>query len=340
VAASPWSGGAPHGSVAADGAYRLALWAADPGGNRVTKSWDVTLDTRRPVVGSSVTPPRFSPNGDRTDDSTRLQWTADEAASGNVRVFRGTTTYRRWTAGTAGSLGWNGRTAAGVAVADGRYTFRVELVDPAGNRTIRDAPVVIDRTAGSLAWSPNLFYPQDGDGYAATARVSFKLTRTATTTLRIYNNAGVSVRSAWSGRSLGAGTWSWTWNGRVAGGGYAPRGVYRAVLTATSWLGTTTLTRLVTVDAFSVAVSPPSPTAGETVTLTMRSAEPLLRAPSVTFGQNGLVAVTRTATLVSGTTYRVSFAVVAGGAGPATATISARDAAGRAVSQIVSLTVR
>jgi hypothetical protein len=76
------------------------------------------------------------------------------------------------------------------------------------------------------------------------------------------------------------------------------------------------------------------------MTLTIRSAEPLLRAPSLTFRQNGLAAVTRTATLISGTSYRVSFAVVAGGAGPATVTISGRDGAGRAVSQVVSLTVR
>jgi len=340
VAAYTWNGHAADGSVAADGAYRLTLWAADPAGNRVTKTWDVTLDTRRPAVASSATPSSFSPNGDGTADSTRLQWTADEAAAGNARVLRGTTTYRRWPAGLAGLIGWNGRTASGVAVADGRYTFRVELVDPAGNRTIRDTPLVIDRTAGSLAWSPGLFYPQDGDRVAATARVSFKLTRTATTTLRIYNADGAVVRSAWSGRSLRAGTWSWTWNGRTASGAWAPRGAYRAVLTARSYLGTTTLTRTVIADAFNVAVSPATPTGGGTVTLTMRSAEPLLRAPSVTFRQNGLAAVTRIATLVSGTTYRVSFAVVAGGTGPATASILARDAAGHAVSQLVSLTVR
>jgi PKD repeat protein len=160
------------------------------------------------------------------------------------------------------------------------------------------------------------------------------------TTLRIYNSAGVSIRSAWSGRSLRAGTWSWTWNGRMAGGAYAPRGVYRAVLTARSYLGTTTLTRYITVDAFGVGVSPASPTAGQTLTLTMRSAEPLRRAPSVTFRQNGLTAATRTATFVSGTTYRVSFPVAGGSAGPATVTISGRDAAGRAVSQVVTLTVR
>ena len=76
------------------------------------------------------------------------------------------------------------------------------------------------------------------------------------------------------------------------------------------------------------------------MTLTIRSAEPLLRAPSLTFRQTGLAAVTRTATLISGTSYKVSFAVMAGGAGPATVTISGRDAAGRAVSQVVSLTVR
>jgi flagellar hook assembly protein FlgD len=338
TAAYTWNGRAADGTVAPDGAYRVTLWAADAAGNRVAKAWDVALDTRRPVLTSSVTPASFSPNGDRAADTTTLQWSADESAAGVVRIFRGTTTYRRWSAGTSGSITWNGRTAAGVAVPDGRYTVRVELLDRAGNRSIRDVALVIDRTAGALAWSAGLFFPQDGDGYAATSRVSFKLTRTATTTLRIYNSAGAPVRTAWSGRSFAAGTWSWTWNGRAANGAWVPRGQYRAVLTTTTWLGTTTLTRYVVVDAFSVAISPTSPAAGQTMTVTLRSAEPLARAPSVTFRQNGLTAVTRTATLVSGRTYRVTFAVVAG-SGPATLTISARDAAGRATSQVVSLTV-
>src|SRR2546423_846888 len=87
--------------------------------------------------------------------------------------------------------GGRGRGAPGPAPA-GRHPSRAGRADPAGNRTIRDASLVVDRTAGNLAWSPSLFYPQDGDAYAATARLSFKLTRTATTTLRIYNSAGAS----------------------------------------------------------------------------------------------------------------------------------------------------
>jgi spore germination protein YaaH/flagellar hook assembly protein FlgD len=338
VAAWAWNGHASGGAVAPDGSYRLTLWGADAAGNRVTKTWDVTLDTRRPALVSSVTPAIFSPNGDATWETTTLGWSSDEAASGTARIFRGTTTYRSWTVGSSGSIVWNGRTAGGTALADGRYKFRIDLVDAAGNRSAVDLSVVIDRTASRLAWSPGIFFPQDGDTYAATSRLSFSLTRTATTTLKIYDRAGNYVRTAWSGRSLGAGTWSWTWDGRATDGTYVARGWYRAMLTATSSLGTMTLTRLVLADAFSVVASPLTPSAGETLTLTLRTAEPLAAAPSVTFRQTGRSAVTRTATWLGGASYRVSFAVLAG-SGPASVTIAARDAAGHAVSQLVVLAV-
>jgi hypothetical protein len=68
--------------------------------------------------------------------------------------------------------------------------------------------------------------------------------------------------------------------------------------------------------------------AGQALTLTIRTVEPLAARPVVTFDQTGLAAVTKTATQVSTGLYRVSFTVAAGGSGPATVAIRARDSAG------------
>jgi hypothetical protein len=225
-------------------------------------------------------------------------------------------------------------------VPDGHYYFSIEVSDRSANRTTQEVAVYVDRTAGHLAWSPAIFFPHDADAYAKSSKVSFRLGRTAATTLRIYTHAGGYVKTAWSGRTLAAGTWGWTWTGLDGRGVRVPRGWYRAVLTATSWVGTTTLTKVVLVDAFSVSASPASPAGGQTLTLTLRSAEPLRAAPRVTFRQAGKAAVTRTATSLGGGRYVVRFAVVTGATGPATIGITARDAAGRTNSQSLTITVQ
>ena len=80
-----------------------------------------------------------------------MTWSADEAVSGYARLVKGSTVYRTWAAGSIGTLTWNGRDLRGRPLLDGRYVFRVDVADAAGNYTIRDVPIVIDRTAGRLA---------------------------------------------------------------------------------------------------------------------------------------------------------------------------------------------
>ena len=68
--------------------------------------------------------------------------------------------------------------------------------------------------------------------------------------------------------------------------------------------------------------------AGQTLTLTFRSVERLSTRPTVTFTQSGKAGVTKTASLLSNGSYRVSFVVASGGTGPATIAISAKDSLG------------
>jgi hypothetical protein len=54
----------------------------------------------------------------------------------------------------------------------------------------------------------------------------------------IYQGATL-VRNIWVDRSLAAGSYHWTWNGRTAANRLVAPGHYTAVVIATSWIGTT-----------------------------------------------------------------------------------------------------
>jgi flagellar hook assembly protein FlgD len=323
-----------------DGMYEASLVALDDAGNGAARNFSVRVDTTPPVVAPSATPVSFSPNGDGVADRTTLRWASNESAAGTASIYHGTTRVRSWTisARTSWALAWDGRTAAGAVLADGRYRLQVDVRDAAGNRTIVYGTVTIDRTAGYLRWSRS-FYPQDGDSLAPTSVVSFKLARQATTTLRLLDRNGVLVRTVWSNRVLAAGARTWSWNGRTAVGTYVPAGRYVAQLTATSALGTTTLVRTVTVDAFDATPSATTVRAGQTLTVTFRSVEPLSSRPTATFSQPGKASVKVTATLLSNGSYRASFRVQAGAAGAATVRIAARDSGGRINATTVNVTI-
>jgi spore germination protein YaaH/flagellar hook assembly protein FlgD len=340
-AAVTWGGRAAGGRLAPDGAYRLSLAAIDGAGNRAVRSWTVRLDTTRPLLGLSAAPGRFSPNGDGTSDRTRLAWTASERITGKARILHGTTVIRSWTIVNVGSgaVTWTGTDAAGHGVADGRYTFRVAGRDTAGNLTSRSIGIVVDRTLGGLRWARGLFFPQDGDALAPSAKAAFSLTRTATVTMAIYRSSTL-IRTIWTNRSLAAGTHAWTWNGRDAAGALVPRGRYTVRVRATSTLGTSVLTRAIVLDAFSVALSATTLRGGQTLTVTFATAEGLRAAPTVSFTQHGKTAVTKTAAWIGGARYRVTFTVAAGGTGAAAIRIAGRDIGGGVNVTSTSVTIR
>jgi hypothetical protein len=225
---------------------------------------------------------------------------------------------------TAWSTAWDGRNTAGTLVADGTYRFSVTAKDAGGNRSVASATVVVDRTAGLLRWSRD-FYAQDGDALLPTGAIGFRLTRSATVTLRILDAQGGLVRSVWTKRALTAGAKAWTWNGRDAAGAYVPQGRYVAELTATSKLGTTRLTRSVWAAAFAITPSATTVTAGKVLTVRFATIEPLATRPVVTFTQPGVAPASVTATRLADGTYRASFTVRAGVAGAATLRVRATD---------------
>ena len=335
-----WNGTDDGGAKVPDGAYQATLIAWDNAGNSARRAYPVTVDTARPAVTPAVSPSRFSPDGDGAADTIRLSWASTERATGTARVWKGTTLVRSWTVTslTAWAVNWDGRNASRSRVGDGTYAFRVDVKDAAGNRTVASKNVVVDRTASFLRWSRN-FFAQDGDTLRPTAALTWRLKRNATTTLRLYDAAGTLVRTVWSGRAQAAGSRSWTWNGRLADGTFVAQGRYRAELTATSSLGTTVLSRAVWVAGFAATPSATTVRAGQKLTVTFVTIEPLDTRPQVTFTQPGRAGVTVAATRLSNGSYRAVFTVQSGSAGAASLRIRALDSGGRRNETIVRISV-
>ncbi len=324
-----WPGTDDRGRTVADGRYTATLLAYDDAGNPAGGTRSLRVDTTSPVIALHVSRPVFSPNGDRSGDKTALSWTADEKVWGKVRILKGSTTIRSWKVSklTTGSVTWNGRDGAGRRVADGRYTLQVKARDVGRNWTTVSTRVVVDRTGSYLRWSRG-FYPQDGDALTPTSRLRWRLSRTAKTTLRLFDTGGHLVRTIWTGRAQSAGRHGWTWNGRLADGTDVAPGRYQARLTVTSRLGTVVLGRRVWVAPYAVRLSATTVRPGQTLTVTFNTIEPLANRPKVVLRQPGLSAVKVKATRLSGGRYRARFVVRSNGAGNAEIRIHARDTGG------------
>ena len=242
-----WDGKNAAGAPVADGPYRITVWTADASNNRASVTKVVTVDRRASKVSLTAGLGFLSPNADGHSDTVTLAMHADEALTGTARIFdKHGTTVRRWsiTAATTGAWVWNGRNLAGTTVADGAYTLRIKGLDRAGNQTIKDTTVHVDRTIRSVTWSRSSFVPKAG----GKARVTFTLRRHAVVTVSIYRDSTL-IRTIWTNRSLAAGAYGWTWNGRTATGGLVAPGTYKALITATSWVGASRFSRTIVVKA-------------------------------------------------------------------------------------------
>ena len=137
-----WDGKNQGGALVNDGTYRLTLWTADASDNRAERRFTVTVDRTAAAVTSAASRGYFSPDGDGHIDTLPLSWKGNEALTGVVRIRNSAgTSVRAWsfTKKTSWKTSWTGRTAAGAVVPAGRYIFRVDGRDRAGNRTDRRA---------------------------------------------------------------------------------------------------------------------------------------------------------------------------------------------------------
>ena len=332
-----WSG-LVAGHAVADGTYHWTLHAEDAWANPALETAGTfVVDTQAPsLTGVSAladTVTSFSPNGDGDHDSVGFSASASEAGSiiGTARNDAGVVV-SRFAIGTnpAGTtLTWDGRNTAGSTVPDGLYQVQIAAKDEAGNVGLpQTESVAVYGSLGFTRASKTPFFPQDGDRYAATTTFSFTLASPATVSWTIVNATGATVRTIKTGETLAAGAYGFAWDGRADLGAFAPRGTYRAVVTATNGSQGSSQSVAVLADAFKIGVSDTTPGRRQRITVTATSAESLAGAPLVTIYQPGVGRYSVTMTRASAGVYRSSITLTSGSTGRMRVLVSGRDTAG------------
>ena len=280
--------------VAKDGSHVVAFTATDAAGNQSTTTVSLRIDSVAPVVmpgDHGDTPRTVTPNGDTVGETVAVPFAVSEASTVTATIAGpdgATVRTLSTTAKTAAGVSWDGRTATGRPVPDGRYTVTLRARDTAGN--IGD-PVAVDvdvyAALASLTRSPAQLYPQDGDALARSSTVAFNLLSRASVTVRVLDASGTVVRTAFADRSLPAGPQHWAWNGKVAGGAYAKPGRYRIVVSATNGTQRAAQSTSVLADAFRLEASVTDAVRGHAFQLSARSTEPLSTSPVVVVREAG-----------------------------------------------------
>jgi flagellar hook assembly protein FlgD len=310
-----WNGKDGSGPVP-DGIYSVSLSGVDPWGNSPARATrQLTVDTQGSdlagLTPGATTTQWFSPNGDGVRDTVSLTATNREPGSVVTWVLDGAgTVVRKWIVANASapvSVIWNGKTTAGAYAPDGTYSMRVAATDIAGNT----GPAV-ERTVNvvgalrSVATTRTLFFPQDLDRLDRTTALSFTLARPMTVTWTLRNAAGQTVMTHLDAVALPAGTQSWAFYGRQADGAMLPRGHYTSYVYATD--GTLAAAQAVAfdMDAFRVKLSDTTPKRGQSITVTVTSAETLATSPTLFILQPRLARWSVRLTKISAHTYRAT----------------------------------
>lgn len=336
---STWDG-LVGGAPVPDGTYRWEIVVSDEWGNPDgTRSGTFRVDTVPPAfddpivaADGAVGPPTFSPNGDGSGDSIGFPFSIDEVgyvdaaisdADGNV-----VRTFSSRVAAGAGRVVWDGLDDTGHVVSNGVYTVRLAPRDLAANVGLgRNTPAGVYKTLSRVASSKTVFFPQDLDRYAKTTRFSFGLSAAATVSATIRNASGVVVRTMFAATPMAAGSHAFDWDGRLDGGGMAPRGTYSAAISATDGQLSTTGRAAVVADGFRITVNDSTPGRGQTITLYATSPELLKVLPRVRVTQSGTSGFSVTMKKMSTYTYKVTIKLKSSGtSGTVRFSISGTDA--------------
>jgi len=291
-------------------------------------------------------PVSFHPNGDGIDDTLVLSHTVTRSAYLDATVTdsdgQSVRTYSVLSAQGTTTSEWNGKNDAGSVVPDGLYTLTYVPRDSSGETGTPVSVQALVLTAIKLGKPSSLaFFARDGDSLSRSVKLAVTVSEPAQVSWQIVDQAGDVVRTARTASQASLGKLTFTWDGRTDTGGWAPDGWYDSVVTATTSLGTYSQSRQVYAGAFRATPSIDSPARGSSLTLAITSTEKLSGPLIIHVNQPGLATWDATATHVSGTKYKVTLALQAGGdAGTLELVIAGTDKNGGSQSSTLDLSLR
>jgi flagellar hook assembly protein FlgD len=331
--------GRRDGAPLPDGTYRATIRATDGWGNEpATRALDLVVDTVAPQLEELTTqaaePPVFTPNGDGVSDQAKVGFTASEAGAVRVTVRNASddkvASFEVAMAAGPGEAAWDGRTDGGAYAPDGTYTISLQPVDRAANRGTTLATTVVAYGAlGYVTRTKAAFWSRDLDKLAPSTKLSYRLRSPATVTWQVTDAAGTPVVTRYEAREVAAGSYGWTWTGKLPDGRWAPAGDYWSRVTATDGVTTVTQRTRVSVRAFRLTLSDTTPKRGQLLTATIVSTEPLKANPKLVITQPGRSAVTVSTARTSTYGYKVTFRLSSSGtAGTLKLRVNGRDTGG------------
>jgi flagellar hook assembly protein FlgD len=221
------------GTPLPEGSYTAALAVSYANGHEPSAaSPPFVIDVTAPAAGASADYAVFSPGGARGILTFTQSGTKDAAWTGTVKDATGRVVVSvSWKDSPAPRLPFDGRTADGKVLPDGKYSYALEGTDRAGN-VGRAAPVAfeIDTTKVALSVSTDLtWFSPNGDGVKDTLRVvpSKVPAGVVTYELRVANEKGTVVRRLSGKDSVPA---DFAWDGLDDARVKVPDGQYTAEL--------------------------------------------------------------------------------------------------------------
>lgn len=234
-----WRGETDSGVQAPDGRYAASITVSYLNGDEIDASVPTfLLDRIPPRIEASASLEIISPNGDGRSDSVEIRQSSlpGDDWTGSIKAADGMVAKTYTWQGEAKSFVWDGRDNTGSVVRDGKYLYRAESTDGAGNRTVsREIAISVEAEkktvrldADTFAFSPN------GDGKKDRLLLGVRAQypeRVKSFELVIVQEGGgasnLPVKS-WKGASdIGS---QYFWDGLTDSGIPAPDGAYRARL--------------------------------------------------------------------------------------------------------------
>jgi flagellar hook assembly protein FlgD len=233
--------------------------------------------------------------------SGSLGWTA------RVLDASGATIASQTGSGSTVSWTWNGRSAAGTAIAPGvAASWRIDAQDasgvaatPASGDLVSAPATTTAAPAGAIAVSPTSISP-DGDGQADAATITFTLATPQSANVTVADGTGATVATLLPQSPLPAGVETLQWDGKADDPAVAlPDGLYHVVVTTAdeSDLPTTQTTPLSLVRAATgltgpkLAVSPNHDGRGDRATFRWQQGQPAHVRLQLTSGQKTIATV-------------------------------------------------
>lgn len=306
-------------------------------------------DTKPPRIGqvamiadrsldlTTASIPRFSPDGDGRADRLRIEHSLSEDAELKLMISdqsgKTVRTITRDAKAGPGQVAWNGLNDKGRTVRDGLYHLKLVARDKAGNRSKpRHLKARVTTTLRAYRVSRRSLHVSDDDRLARQARLRVEVTQAATVEWRIQDQDGRVVRTLRDRAPVRARMLERTWDGRNDRGRSVRDGLYTALVIASTEDVAVRYRRDIWVGAYRITSSQPKARRGERITFTLRSTEPLTRAPRIMVKQPGLEPYELEASKAGKDTYEVTFKPRSKGkarAGEMRLTVIGRDRTGR-----------